>query len=480
MRLGKYQLGRTLGEGTFGKVKQAVDLETNEPVAIKILDKSLITSQQMTAQIKKEIAVMKLVKQRHVVNLIEVLVSRSKVFIVLELVTGGELFERIANSGRFDEQTARHYFQQLVCGLEYCHQQGVCHRDLKPENLLLDEDALLKISDFGFSALHGSDSSTAILHTQCGTPNYVAPEVLSEQGYDGFKADVWSCGVILFVLLAGFLPFEEPSMSTLFDKILQANFTCPDWFSPAARELLTRVLQPSPAERFTLAQIKTHRWFREGGVPAVIERGAVIDPPLPGVADLGGAAPWRQIEEPNEPGSVVGGTAGGVVGAVIASEGTAGDGSMVGATDGATPMVADQVGEPQRINAFELITLCGGLNLMPMFAGDAASLRRSTRFHSRRPPAEIIRRLTEELSAAGAKCDVVTNQFKLCASLMRPMGQLSCTAQVFAIAPSLYLLDWRCGQGDREAHNKLYQEIRDRASDLLVPIDGENQQTGEA
>ena len=142
----------------------------------------------MGEQIKKEIAVMKMVKQRHVVNLLEVLASRTKIFIVLELVTGGELFDRIVSASRFDEPTAQKYFRQLISGVEYCHRQGVCHRDLKPENLLLDEQAMLKISDFGLSALYGSDQNSTLLHTTCGTPNYVAPEVLADKGYDGVMA----------------------------------------------------------------------------------------------------------------------------------------------------------------------------------------------------------------------------------------------------------------------------------------------------
>ena len=139
----------------------------------------------MGEQIKKEIAVMKMVKQTHVVNLLEVLASRTRIFIVLELVTGGELFDKIVQCGRFDDATARRYFRQLVCGVEYCHRQGVCHRDLKPENLLLDENATLKISDFGLSALYGCEggfASSTLLHTTCGTPNYVAPEVLADKG----------------------------------------------------------------------------------------------------------------------------------------------------------------------------------------------------------------------------------------------------------------------------------------------------------
>ena len=180
-KVGKYEIGRTLGEGTFGKVKYAVNSETSEHVAIKVLDKERVRRLGMGEQIKKEIAVMKLVQQRHVVNLLEVLASRTKIFIVLELVTGGELFDKIVTAGRFDEATGRVYFRQLISGVEHCHRQGVCHRDLKPENLLLDSRARLKISDFGLSALYGSAHSAPLLHTTCGTPNYVAPEVIADQ-----------------------------------------------------------------------------------------------------------------------------------------------------------------------------------------------------------------------------------------------------------------------------------------------------------
>merc|ERR1712226_981622 len=206
-----------------------------------------------------------MVKQRHVVNLLEVLASRTKIFIVLELVTGGELFDKIVTASRFDEPTARKYFRQLISGVEYCHRQGVCHRDLKPENLLLDDQAMLKISDFGLSDLYGSDHNMTLLHTTCGTPNYVAPEVLADKGYDGFMADVWSCGVILYVLLAGFLPFDEPSMSALFRKIIKAEFSYPSWFSASVKDLLNKILVPSPKKRFTMAQIKETEWFLEGG-----------------------------------------------------------------------------------------------------------------------------------------------------------------------------------------------------------------------
>lgn len=140
------------------RVKFAMDSETGDKVAIKILEKETISKQNMGAQIKKEISIMKKIQHPHVVELKEVLASRTKIFIVLELVTGGELFDRIVAETKFTENKARFYFKQLVDGVSYCHTQGVCHRDLKPENLLLDENMNLKISDFGLSALYNSDS----------------------------------------------------------------------------------------------------------------------------------------------------------------------------------------------------------------------------------------------------------------------------------------------------------------------------------
>ena len=164
---------------------------------------------------------------------------------VLEMVTGGELFDRIVAEGRFKEEDARFYFRQLISGIMFCHEQGVAHRDLKPENLLLDESGNLKISDFGLSAFttgqEGGEARQTLLHTTCGTPNYVAPEVLEDQGYDGKHADIWSCGVILYVLLAGFLPFDEPTMSALFEKIQRAEYTQPAWFSDSVKDLLAKV-----------------------------------------------------------------------------------------------------------------------------------------------------------------------------------------------------------------------------------------------
>nr|KYP56820.1 CBL-interacting serine/threonine-protein kinase 3 [Cajanus cajan] len=245
-RVGKYDVGRTIGEGTFSKVKFARNSQTGEPVALKILDKEKVLKYMMAEQIQREIATMKLIKHPNVVQLYEVMGSKTKIYIILEFVTGGELFDKILNNGRMSEKEGRRYFQQLINAVDYCHSRGVYHRDLKLENLLLDDSGNLKISDFGLSALSQQIRDDGLLHTTCGTPNYVAPEVLNDVGYDGAAADLWSCGVILFALLAGYLPFDDSNVLNLYKKISAAEFTCPPWLSFSARKLITKILDPNP------------------------------------------------------------------------------------------------------------------------------------------------------------------------------------------------------------------------------------------
>ena len=270
--VGKYELGKLLGEGTFGKVQLGTDIETGDKVAVKILSKAKLQQQNMGSQIKKEISIMKLVNHPNVCNLVEVLASSSKIFIVLELVTGGELFDKIVDAGKFSEDEARKYFFQLVSGVLYCHNQGVAHRDLKPENLLLDDSDNLKISDFGLSAMNlaGADEMEGgmkeLLHTTCGTPNYVAPEVLADKGYDGYKADTWSCGVILYVFLVGYLPFDQPTMALLFKTIARADFEYPQWVVGDAKDLIGRLLTADPSKRIELKDVLDHPWMKSAGL----------------------------------------------------------------------------------------------------------------------------------------------------------------------------------------------------------------------
>ncbi|XP_027339396.1 CBL-interacting serine/threonine-protein kinase 23-like isoform X4 [Abrus precatorius] len=274
-RVGKYELGRTLGEGNFAKVKFARHVETGENVAIKILDKEKVFRHKIIGQIKREISTMKLIRHPNVIRMFEVMASKTKIYIVLEFVTGGELFDKIARSARLKEDEARKYFQQLICAVDYCHSRGVFHRDLKPENLLLDANGVLKVSDFGLSALPQQVREDGLLHTTCGTPNYVAPEVIHNKGYDGAKADLWSCGVILFVLMAGYLPFEENNLMALYKKIFKAEFTCPPWFSSSAKKLINKILDPNPATRITIAEVIQNDWFKKGYKPPVFEQANV-------------------------------------------------------------------------------------------------------------------------------------------------------------------------------------------------------------
>jgi len=277
VKVGRYELGRTLGEGTFAKVKFARNLETGENVAIKILDKEKVLKHKMIGQIKREISTMKLIKHPNVIQMHEVMASKTKIYIVLEFVTGGELFDKIATQGRLKEDEARKYFQQLINAVDYCHSRGVFHRDLKLENLLLDARGVLKVSDFGLSALPEQVRENGMLYTTCGTPNYVAPEVINNKGYDGAKADLWSCGVILFVLMAGYLPFEESNLMSLYKKIIKADFTCPAWFSTSAKKLIKRILDPKPLTRITVPEIIENEWFKKGYQPPTFDTSEVTN-----------------------------------------------------------------------------------------------------------------------------------------------------------------------------------------------------------
>ncbi|KAF7837636.1 CBL-interacting serine/threonine-protein kinase 1-like isoform X1 [Senna tora] len=268
MRLGKYELGRTLGEGNFGKVKLARNTDSGQLFAVKILDKSKIIDLNIADQIKREISTLKILKHPNVVRLYEVLASKTKIYMVLEYVNGGELFDRIASKGKLAEAEGRKLFQQLIDGVSYCHNKGVFHRDLKLENVLVDAEGNIKISDFGLSALPQHFRADGLLHTTCGSPNYVAPEILSNKGYDGATSDTWSCGVILFVILTGNLPFDDRNLAVLYQRILKGDVRIPKWLSPGAQNMIKRILDPNPSTRITMTGIKEDEWFRQDYIPA--------------------------------------------------------------------------------------------------------------------------------------------------------------------------------------------------------------------
>jgi len=280
-RVGSYILGPTLGKGGFSKVKLGTHVETGVKVALKILKRDHFNISESTRrQVEREIRAMENVQHKHVIRLIEVDwdcvypkkngTTAEVVLVVLELATGGELFEFLSFTGCFEETVARTYFQQLIEGIEACHAHGIAHRDLKPENLLLDAHFVLKLADFGFAHLFAPSART--MFTECGTPGYMAPEMLranNMHGYDATKCDVWACGVVLFIMLAGFPPFQKPSDEDWWFNKLHNNKHALFWqahsrsayFSDSVKDLINKILATDPAKRITLSAIKSHEWY---------------------------------------------------------------------------------------------------------------------------------------------------------------------------------------------------------------------------
>ncbi|KAL8158280.1 CBL-interacting serine/threonine-protein kinase 7-like [Apium graveolens] len=271
----KYQLGQVLGRGSFAKVYRAKSLINNamnndrdRDVAIKVIEKVKVSSgvSYATAEslLVREVSAMKRLNDHpNILKIYEVLATKSKIYLVMELAEGGEMFSQISKRGKMNEGLGRKYFQELIMALRFCHRNGVTHRDLKPQNLLLDECGKLKVSDFGLSALpeHVRDG---LLYTACGTPSYTAPEVVRRSGYDGAKADMFSCGVILFVFLAGFLPYNEGNLGELYKKVYRRDFVFPDWISKGAKNVIFKLLDPNPSTRMSMEGVVGSNWFKKG------------------------------------------------------------------------------------------------------------------------------------------------------------------------------------------------------------------------
>ncbi|KAJ0232707.1 CBL-interacting serine/threonine-protein kinase 4 [Hirschfeldia incana] len=262
--LGKYELGRRLGSGSFAKVHVARSIETDDLVAVKIIDKKKTAEAGMEPRIIREIEAMRRLHHHpNVLKIHEVMATKSKIYLVVELAAGGELYARIRRLGRLQESAARRYFQQLASALAFCHREGIAHRDVKPQNLLLDREGNLKVSDFGLSALPEHRGSNGLLSTSCGTPAYTAPEVIAQKSYDGAKADSWSCGVFLFVLLAGYVPFEDSNVVTMYRKIQRRDYKFPNWISKPARSIIYKLLDPNPETRMSIEDVTDTKWFKK-------------------------------------------------------------------------------------------------------------------------------------------------------------------------------------------------------------------------
>ncbi|KAL6902045.1 hypothetical protein ACP4OV_004921 [Aristida adscensionis] len=413
----KYEIGKLLGQGSFAKVYHARNIMTSQSVAIKVIDKDKILTSGLTNQINREISVMKLVRHPNIVQLYEVMATKTKIYFVLEYVKGGELFNKVQR-GRLREDVARKYFQQLISAIDFCHSRGVCHRDLKPENLLLDESRNLKISDFGLSALPDCKRQDGLLYTSCGTPAYVAPEVINSKGYDGEKADIWACGVILYVLLAGFLPFQDKNLMNMYKKICKAELKWPSWISLDARKLIRRILHPNPSKRISVAEIMENSWFKVG-----------LD--------------TRLLDCLN-------------------------NNTIEGKQNG--------VEKVTNLNAFDIISLSTGFDLSGMF--EEKMKQEKSKFTSTNTASTIISKLEEIANNLQLKLrKKADGLLKMEGSKPGRKGVMSFNAEIYHITPNFHVVEITKTSGDTfEYHEVMRRDIRPALKDIAWAWQGEQPQ----
>ncbi|KAG6413057.1 hypothetical protein SASPL_125756 [Salvia splendens] len=409
---GKYELGRLLGHGTFAKVYHARHMQSGRSVAMKVVGKEKVIKVGMMDQVKREISVMKMMHHPNIVELHEVMASKSKIYFAMEYVRGGELFAKISR-GRLKEEAARGYFQQLISAIDFCHSRGVYHRDLKPENLLLDEEGNLKVTDFGLSAFSDHLRQDGLLHTTCGTPAYVAPEVIGKKGYDGAKADIWSCGVILYVLLAGYLPFQDDNIVAMYRRIYRGDFKCPPWFSPEARKLVTKMLDPNPSSRISIAKIIDSSWFKKSSIKMI-----------------------RSKEE---------------------QEFAAEDEVSLGKGK-----------EAQTLNAFHIISLSEGFDLSPLFEEKKRAEKEEMRFATTTSASSVISKLEEVGKTRNFSVKKSDSCVRLQGLESGRKGKLGILADIFSVAPSVVVVEVKKSSGDTLEYNQFCsKELRPALKDIV-------------
>jgi len=257
--IGNYMIEKTIGSGTFGKVKMGIHNPTKMRVAIKILEKQRIADASDIERVSREIHILKLVRHPHIIQLYEIVETHKQLYLVMEYASGGELFDHIVNKKQLQEDEACRFLRQIIAGVEMMHSRGIAHRDLKPENLLLDDRRNIKIVDFGLSNTFQPGQA---LRTACGSPCYASPEMISGKRYDPESADVWSVGIILFAMVCGYLPFEDTNTGDLYRKIVAGDFNMPSFLSKPLRFLIKRMLATDPANRITIAEIRLSEWYK--------------------------------------------------------------------------------------------------------------------------------------------------------------------------------------------------------------------------
>ena len=258
--ISNYVFQKDIGEGNFGKVKLGIFKPTGEEFAIKILNKNKIKI-KMKNSIFKENEIITRFNHINVVYVFHILEDVQNYYIIMEYCKHGELFDYIVKKEKLSEEESSIFFYQLINGIEYIHSKGISHRDLKPENLLLAENNILKIIDFGLSHEFEGDE---LLKTKCGSPSYAAPEIICCPFYDGFKVDIWCSGIILYAMLCGYLPFEGDNNNLLFQNILNCDPEFPEFLSDLSKDIIIQILNPDPDARITIDEIKKHKFYLKG------------------------------------------------------------------------------------------------------------------------------------------------------------------------------------------------------------------------
>lgn len=417
----------------------ARNVKSGESVAIKVIDKEKILKSGLVAHIKREISILRRVRHPNIVQLFEVMATKSKIYFVMEYVRGGELFNKVAK-GRLKEDLARKYFQQLISAVGFCHARGVYHRDLKPENLLLDENGDLKVSDFGLSAVSDQIRQDGLFHTFCGTPAYVAPEVLSRKGYDAAKVDIWSCGVILFVLMAGYLPFQDQNIMVMYKKIYKGEFRSPRWFSPDLIRLLTKLLDTNPDKRITIPEIMENRWFRKGfkHIKFYIEDDKLCNvEDVDHADDVGPCSDDHSLSEPEpEPEPEL-----------------------------ETKRKLTSLPRPASLNAFDLISFSPGFDLSGLFeeGGEGA------RFVSGAPVSKIITKLEEIAKVVSFTVRKKDCRVSLEGSREGVKGPLTIATEIFELTPKLVVVEVKKKGGDRGEYEEFCnKELKPGLENLML------------
>lgn len=269
LRVGLYDLEKTLGKGNFAIVRLGIHRLTKTRVAIKVVDKNELDSENLQ-KITREINIMRKLSHRHIIQLYQVMETDAFIHIVTEFAAGGEIFDHLVEHGRMSENQAAKTFSQILAAVAYCHKNNIVHRDLKAENLLLDHEGNIKLADFGFSNYYRQTGEPAqeLLSTWCGSPPYAAPELFEGRRYDGPKADIWSLGVILYVLVSGSLPFDGPTLQDLRSCVVSCKYRIPFFLSEDCEHLVRSLLVLEPDKRSSLATICQHRWLVGNMEPA--------------------------------------------------------------------------------------------------------------------------------------------------------------------------------------------------------------------